>query len=198
MFYPGHLLTSPNNRAAKFKSVVDILRATRAALAREGILVKTISGGSTPTAYESHFFDGLTEIRPGMYPFYDRNMMGIGVAGVHDCAVTVMVTVVSTAVPGKVIVDGGSKTFSSDRFLAGDRTGFGFVKEDETATFEAMSEEHGHLDISRSTRPYRIGERLHIIPNHVCTTINMHNLIYGVYGENVDAEWHVLARGEVT
>ena len=148
-----------------------------------------MSGGSTPTAYDAHLFRGVNEIRPGMYIFNDRNMVGIGVAGIEDCALSVMVTVVSNSVSGRAIVDGGSKTFSSDRYLAGDGKGFGLIREDPHAELEDFSEEHGHLNIKRSTRQYKVGERLTMIPNHVCSTVNMHNEIYGVRGEHVETVW---------
>src|SRR5688500_9995848 len=124
-------------------------------------------------------------------------MMGVDIATIEDCALSVITTVVSTSVSGRAIVDGGSKTFSSDRHLAGDGKGFGTIKTDPDAELEHLSEEHGHLNITRSTRTYRVGERLAIIPNHVCSTVNMHNQIYGVRGERVETVWEVSARGKV-
>jgi D-serine deaminase-like pyridoxal phosphate-dependent protein len=142
-------------------------------------------------------FTGVNEIRPGMYIFNDRNMVGVGVAGVEDCALSVITTVVSTSVPGRAIVDAGSKTLSSDGHQVAGGSGFGMVKIDPAAEVERLSEEHGNLNISHSTRQYRVGERLAIIPNHVCSTVNMHNRIYGVVGERVEAVWEVAARGKV-
>jgi len=53
------------------------------------------------------------------------------------------------------------------------------------------------LDISRSSRRYRVGERLRIIPNHVCTVMNLHDEVYGIRGDQVEAVWRVAARGRV-
>jgi D-serine deaminase-like pyridoxal phosphate-dependent protein len=198
MFYPGHLLVDAAGQERLRQDVNDRLDRHIEAFHRAGIPVGVISGGSTPTAYTSRRFHGVNEIRPGMYIFNDRNMLGLGVATIENCALSVVVTVVSKAVRNRVIVDGGSKTFSSDRFLAGDGRGFGFIKEDSTAVLESTSEEHGHLSISHSERPYRIGEHLTIIPNHVCSTINLHDEIYGVRGETVETVWRVAARGKVT
>ncbi|HSD46984.1 MAG TPA: hypothetical protein VLB87_10175, partial [Pyrinomonadaceae bacterium] len=75
--------------------------------------------------------------------------------------------------------------------------GFGLIKDDPAAEIERLSEEHGHLNVSRSTRKYAVGERLMIIPNHVCTTVNMHDEIYGVRGEQVETVWQVAGRGKV-
>lgn len=197
MFYPGHLLVTPDEQTELIGEVNERLTHFYEAFDRAGFSVATVSGGSTPTAYRSHEFRGLTEIRPGMYLFNDRNMVGVNAAAIPDCALSVLVTVVSTAVAGRAIVDGGSKTFSSDRYLAGDGQGFGIIKEDPAAEFISMSEEHGHLDITRSPRPYRVGERLTIIPNHVCSTVNMHDEIYGIHGGRVEEVWRVAGRGKV-
>jgi D-serine deaminase-like pyridoxal phosphate-dependent protein len=142
-------------------------------------------------------FYGVNEIRPGMYIFNDRNMIGIGIAQIEDCALTVMTTVVSTSVVGRAIIDGGSKTFANDRYQAGNGKGFGLVREDANAELEALSEEHGHLNTRNSTYDYRVGERLTIIPNHCCSTVNMHDQIYGVRSEAVEAIWTIKGRGKV-
>ena len=77
---------------------------------RAGIEVGIVSGGSTPTLFHSHEIDGLTEIRPGTYVFNDINTVRSGGCTMEDCAATILATVVSTARPGQMIVDGGSKT----------------------------------------------------------------------------------------
>ena len=197
MFFPGHFQVPADERAALLPPVNDLLRESLSKLERAGISVSTVSGGSTPTAREGHLFHGVNEIRPGMYIFNDRNIVGVGVAEIEDCALSVIATVVSTSVAGRAIIDGGSKTFSSDRHLAGDGRGFGIIKNDPDAELEQLSEEHGHLNIAASARKYRVGERLAIIPNHVCSTVNMHNRIYGVRGEQVETVWEVAGRGKV-
>jgi D-serine deaminase-like pyridoxal phosphate-dependent protein len=197
MFYPGHMLAPEVERRRLLMGVNECLDRIQAAFGRDGFALNCVSGGSTPTAFMSHEFHGVTEIRPGMYPLYDRNMLTIRVCELRDCAAAVIVTVVSTAVPGKCIVDGGSKTFSSDRLLAGNGVGHGLVLEDEAAVFVAMSEEHGHLDISKSIRKYRVGERLTIIPNHICATINMHDQVYVTDASRVQCVWRVAGRGKL-
>ncbi|MGH9968798.1 MAG: alanine racemase [Pyrinomonadaceae bacterium] len=197
MFYPGQFVVGPEQRAALRIHVNDLLGRTLETFARAGLPLSTVSGGSTPTAYESGLFLGVTEVRPGMYIFNDRNMVGVGAASLENCALSVVVTVVSNSVTGQAIIDGGSKTFSSDRYLAGDGRGFGIVKEDLAAQLEHLSEEHGHLNIQQSDRRYRVGDRLTIIPNHVCSTVNMHDEICGVRGEKVETVWRVAGRGKV-
>ena len=197
MFFPGNFQVLEQERAELRVGVNEFLERSLSKLEAAGIPVPVVSGGSTPTAREGHLFYGVNEIRPGMYIFNDRNMVGVEIARVEDCALSVITTVVSTSVAGRAIVDGGSKTFSSDRYLAGDNKGFGIIKNDPDAELEQLSEEHGHLNITRSTHSYRVGERLAIIPNHVCSTVNMHNQIYGTRGERVETVWEVAGRGKV-
>ena len=197
MFFPGQFTVAPEERAVMRIQVNDFLKRTLETFSDAGLPVSIVSGGSTPTAYEGGLFHGVNEVRPGTYIFNDRTTVGVSACELEDCALSVIVTVVSTAVPGHAVVDGGSKTFSSDRFQGGDGSGFGIVKEDRAAQVERFSEEHGHLNIQHSERRYRIGDRLSIIPNHVCTTVNMHDEIYGVRGERVEEIWRVAGRGKV-
>ena len=197
MFFPGHFGVVPEQRAALRVQVNELLSRVVDTFAREGVPLAILSGGSTPAGYEGSLFRSVNEVRPGTYIFNDRNTVGVSAATLNDCALSVVVTVVSTSVPGRAIIDGGSKTFSSDRYQAGDGNGFGLVKEDHAAEIERLSEEHGHLNIQRSERRYRVGDRLSVIPNHVCPTVNLHDEIYGVRGEQVETVWRVEGRGKV-
>ena len=197
MFFPGHFGVEAQQRATLRAQVNELLDRVLEACAREHLPVSIVSGGSTPAAFESEMFHGVNEVRPGTYIFNDRNTVGVSAASLNDCALSVLVTVVSTGVPGRAVIDGGSKTFSSDRYQAEDRLGFGLVKEDHAAQIERLSEEHGHMNISHSNRQYKVGDRLSVIPNHVCTTVNMHDEIYGIRGEQVEVVWRVEGRGKV-
>jgi len=131
MFFPGHFQVVAPERAQLLGSVNEFLRESLRLLEENSLAATTVSGGSTPTAFEGHLFHRVNEIRPGMYIFNDRNMVGIGNAALEDCALTVVTTVVSTSVCGRAIIDGGSKTFSSDTHNAGDGRGFGLIRDDK-------------------------------------------------------------------
>lgn len=197
MFFPGHFGVLPEKRSVFRAQVNEFLDRVVEACAREQLPLSIVSGGSTPAAYESSLFHRVNEVRPGTYIFNDRNTVGVSAALLDDCALSVLVTVVSTGVSGRAVIDGGSKTFSSDRYQAEDGIGFGLVKEDHAAQIERLSEEHGHVNISHSDRRYKVGDRLSVIPNHVCTTVNMHDEIYGIRGEQVEVVWRVEGRGKV-
>jgi len=197
MFFPGQVRVSPPEQAPLLKGIDDRLREAQERLLRSGIEVKGVSGGSTPTAYQSHHMKTVTEIRPGTYVFNDMNTATIGAADVAHCALTVHVTVVSTAVKGRAVIDGGSKTFSGDLLRGGAGRGFGYLLEDPAVVLESMSEEHGHLNIETTSRSFKIGDRLRFVPNHVCTTVNMHNEVWGARTDEVVEHWIVEGRGLV-
>ena len=163
-----------------------------AALRDAGFAVPVVSGGSTPGASKTPLIPATTEIRPGTYVFNDANCVTGGVASVQDCALRVLVTVVSTAVPGQCVIDGGSKTFSSDATV-GVGT-FGLFPDRPDWTMHKMNEEHGYV---KAGSPARIGEKVWAIPSHCCATVNMHDEI--AYGRNgrVEGTWRVAARGKV-
>ena len=164
---------------------VNRLRAT-------GLPVDIVSGGGSPTAFQSHEFQGLTEIRTGTYIFNDATYLRKGVCTLEQCALRVISTVISAPTPERVIIDGGTKTFSSDMGYP-----MGYVVEYPEAQIYQMSEEHGFVDITQCSHKPKIGERLTVIPNHACGTINMHNILIGLRGKNVEAQWEIAARGRL-
>ena len=105
-------------------------------------------------------------------------------------------TVVSTAVPGQVIIDGGSKAFAADPYQ-GSEPPFGHVLEAPEAHFTRMSEEHGFVNIERVKDRLTIGQRLRVIPNHICPAVNLHENLYAVRGEDVVDVWPVKDRGRL-
>lgn len=196
-FYCGHIKDLGEHGMAQLAELGNLILRLREELGRAGLEPKVVSGGSTPALFHSHLVAGLNEIRPGTYVFNDMNTVRTGGCAIEDCAASVLVTVVSNSVKGQIIVDGGSKTFSSDRSIVpGDPT-LGHVVEAGETAFHKMNEEHGYLDISRTGRQFAPGDRLHIIPNHVCTAVNMHERVYGIRGGEVERVWPVEARGKL-
>jgi len=188
-FYPGHIKSQDAAALAALSTLISGLVAEAKAA---GFELPIVSGGSTPTEWHSHEVAGMTEIRPGTYIFNDRNTILSGACGWDDCAATIIATVVSTAVPGQFVIDGGSKTFSSDRAAA---EGFGVFLDAPDALFEKMNEEHGYVKHAGHTR--KVGDRVRILPNHICVAVNLHERIYGVRGEDVVETWTVDGRGKL-
>jgi D-serine deaminase-like pyridoxal phosphate-dependent protein len=162
-----------------------------------GIEVRIVSGGSTPTLFHSHQLTGLNEIRPGTYIYNDMNTVRSGACSLDDCAASILVTVVSTARSGQMIIDGGSKTFSSDLPMNAPERIFGRVVEAPECVFHTMNEEHGFIDISHAGRAFSIGDRVRIIPNHICPAVNLHERVYGMRNDEVEQVWEVEGRGKL-
>jgi D-serine deaminase-like pyridoxal phosphate-dependent protein len=186
IFYWPSWLDEAGFRAAcvKVDAVLD-------ALAAAGFEAKIVSGGSTPGASKTPLIPQTTEIRPGTYVFYDASSLAAKVCSEADCALRVLTTVVSTAVPGQCVVDAGSKTFSSDRTV-GAKT-FGHIV-GHPWTMRKLNEEHGYVEIDGRAR---VGEKLWVVPSHSCATVNLHDEVwYGRRGR-VEGSWKVAARGKV-
>src|SRR5205807_8814909 len=149
------------------------------ALSRAGLQTSIVSGGSTPTAYSSHLVPEMTEIRPGTYIYSDWNCAATGKFAVEDCAAQLICTVVSDAVPNKVVIDAGSKALTSDRLGSDpERGGFGHLPDYPEARIVRLSEEHGEVDISRVPRRPALGERVRVIPNHICPAVNLQDRVW--------------------
>jgi D-serine deaminase-like pyridoxal phosphate-dependent protein len=188
IFYWPSWLDEAGFRAAcvKIDAVLD-------ALAAAGFEAKIVSGGSTPGASKTPLIPKTTEIRPGTYVFFDASGLAAKVCSEADCALRVLTTVVSTAVPGQCVIDAGSKTLSSDPTV-GSGT-FGHVV-GRPWTVRKLNEEHGYVAIHEQG-PARVGEKVWVVPSHCCATVNLHDEIwYGRRGR-VEGSWKVAARGKV-
>lgn len=196
-FYPGHIRDNGPAGLEALRTLGCLIQSIRADFSREGIAARIVSGGSTPSLYHSHELPGLNEIRPGTYVYNDWNTVVSGACTPQQCAAALLVTVVSTARPGQIIVDGGSKTFSSDRLSGSAESTFGHVLEAPHAVFHKMNEEHGYIDVTQCGRKFEIGERLRIVPNHICVAVNLHERVHGIRDGEVEEVWEVAGRGKL-
>jgi D-serine deaminase-like pyridoxal phosphate-dependent protein len=194
-FYPGHVREPVADQAKHLTELAAGIETFVGALRDAGLSPPTVSGGSTPTLFSSHALPGVTEIRPGTYVFNDRSTAEVGACEWDDCALTVLATVVSTAVPGQAVVDAGSKALGREPLRATGGNGFGTVLDHPEVYVRAMSEEHGILELHGSGWTPRVGEQVRIIPNHVCIVVHLNDVIYGVRGATVEMTWPVAARG---
>ncbi len=192
--YPGHLRHDEEAIAFGMREVDSTLERARAMFDEAGLGCGRISGGSTATLFHSHETP-ISEIRPGNYALLDRQEAR-GEFALSDCALRVQTTVVSTAVPGRFIVDSGAKTLSEAGPPPG-ASGHAEVVGREGLEIELLSEEHGHGVVGAGAEPPAVGERLELIPNHACTCVNLHDLLYAARGGVVEAELPVIARGAV-
>lgn len=155
-----------------------------------------VSFGSTPSLLaEPEILPGITEFRPGTYIFNDLSMAGV-LGDRSRCAATILATVVGKPGSDRVIVDAGSKTLSQDTRAAGvtgTPQGHGYVARKD-AWVARLSEEHGVIVTAHPER-FSVGEKVRIIPNHVCVTVNLAQQVVGVRGDQVAARFTIAAKG---
>jgi len=172
-----------------------VVRAARR-LREAGHRCDVVSVGSTPTATFAESFDGVTEVRTGVYMFQDLVMAGLGVCSIEDIALSVLGTVIGhQREKGWVITDAGWMALSRDRGTARQKVdqGYGVVCDVAGQPIEGLvvadaNQEHGiiarrdgaALDVAR----FPIGSRVRILPNHACAMAAQHG------------EYHVLREGQ--
>jgi len=176
--YPGQIWNPVAEQEAPLTAVSAKLQKTLDLWRTSGLEAKIVSGGSTPTAFRSHFVPQYTEIRPGTYVFNDMNTFRGGFCALDDCAAQIICTVVSTSMTDQVVLDGGTKTFTSDICIPAPASGHGYMVEYPKAKVARLSEEHGQVDMCQCEQRPKIGERVSVIPNHVCPCVNLQDSIW--------------------
>lgn len=194
--HEGHANTQgPDEIAGVALAAGHALVETAAELRRQGVDLTAVSVGSTPAAALTPSVAGVTEMRPGTYVFKDTTAFRYGIYGPDRCAARVVATVVSHAAPDRCIVDAGSKTLSLDQSYG--HAGHGFIVGHPGAVIHALSEEHGWVRIPEDDPGFAIGQRVEIIPNHICPSINLMDELFVVRDGHVTDVWEVAARGKI-
>ncbi|MBB4660878.1 alanine racemase [Conexibacter arvalis] len=189
----------------------DLMVASAEAIRAAGIDCPVVSMGSTATARFAAGHPGVTEIRPGTYVFNDRSQLAHGSARDGDLAAAVVATVVSRPSPEVACVDAGAKALTSDRMIVRDAAAdYGAVAPGAAgwaavgATARAAgwpvaraSEEHGLIAVPPGGE-LAVGERLALVPNHICPAVNLFDAVTVVAGGRVVDRWPVAARGRMT
>ena len=177
-------------------------------LRKEGIQIKNVVAGSTPTAralceYASTFPE-ITEIHPGAYVFGDWVYVNSFAMQEDACAATILATVITTPSPDRACIDGGYKTFGADPmlFMAARSGGldswspsYGSVKGRPDIRVARLTEEIGILALSDRGNGVGIGDRLEILPNHISLAVNLHDTMYGIRNGAVEREIPIACRG---
>jgi D-serine deaminase-like pyridoxal phosphate-dependent protein len=181
---------------AERDTMVEIATRFRAA----GIEVPTVSIGSTPTISHIDHLEGIDEVRPGNYIFFDAYQATLGSCDFEDCALSVLAAVVHRSYEQKkIIVDAGAIALSKDRGpIHLDATcGFGRVLDldgnDTGLRMVGMSQEHGTIPVADQMLLDRlpVGTRLRILANHSCLTAAQYDRYHVVDGIRVVDEWQI-------
>jgi D-serine deaminase-like pyridoxal phosphate-dependent protein len=184
---------------AERAAVVEAAQFLRAS----GLPCPVVSVGSTPTAHHALDLSGVTEVRAGVFVFFDLFMTGVGICQVDEIAMSVMATVIGHQhEKGWIITDGGWMSLSRDRGTAKQAVdqGYGLVCDIEGKLYRDIivadaNQEHGIIAVrpgSDALLPdLAVGERVRILPNHACATGAQHDAYHVVRGTShaVDARW---------
>lgn len=180
-------LDTPETLAAMAAQERDACVRAAQRLRAAGLPCPVVSVGSTPTALSAERLDGVTEVRAGVYVFFDLVMHNIGVCSMRDLALSVLTTVIGHQVDkGWAIVDAGWMAMSRDRGTQQQNKDFGYGQVCDIDgqilpgyTLSSANQEHGILsrqpgpDTDIATR-FPIGTLLRILPNHACATGAQH------------------------
>ena len=197
MTHEGHANAAPPDEIeakalAAGRSLVETADMIRAA----GVPIDVVSVGSTPCAFFTPTVPGVTEMRPGTYVFRDTAGFRHGRFGPDRCAARYLATVANRPAPDRAIVDAGAKTLALD--LSPSHPGHGYIVGHPAAVIDRLSEEHGVVLLPPDEPGFEIGDRVEIIPNHVCPSVNLHRSMVIVQNGQVIDEWQIMARGKVT
>lgn len=180
-------------------AVVEAAGVLRAA----GLPCPVVSVGSTPTAHHALDLSGVTEVRAGVFVFFDLFMAGVGICQVDDIAMSVMATVIGhQREKGWIITDGGWMSLSRDRGTSKQAVdqGYGLVCDIEGKLYSDIlvvdaNQEHGIIAVRPGSNvqlpDLAIGDRVRILPNHACATGAQHEAYHVVRGRShaVEACW---------
>jgi D-serine deaminase-like pyridoxal phosphate-dependent protein len=184
---------------AERRGVVDA-----AAILREaGLPCPVVSVGSTPTAHHVTDLTGVTEVRAGVFVFFDLVMAGVGVCAIEDIALSVLATVIGhQREKGWILIDAGWMAMSQDRGTARQAVnqGYGLVCDIAGVPYRDVilvdaNQEHGVIALrpgaDAALPKLAIGDRVRILPNHACSTAAQHRSYHVVRGgsDRVEAEW---------
>ncbi|MBS0445651.1 MAG: DSD1 family PLP-dependent enzyme [Proteobacteria bacterium] len=161
-----------------------------------------VSVGSTPTALAATALSGVTEVRAGVYVFFDLVMHNVGVCGLEDIALSVLTTVIGhQEEKGWAIVDAGWMAMSRDRGSQQQRRDFGYGQVCDAAgnaiagyVVSGANQEHGIVSLAegvdaRIAARFPIGTRLRILPNHACATAAQHPAYRAVRSDGEVEAW---------
>ena len=195
MAFGGHAYQAADDQALAHaaseerRSVVE----TAAALAARGIETPIRSIGTTPTTHALTTAEGISEFRPGNYVFYDATQVALGLVGVERCALSVLATVVSRPSRTRLVLDCGSKALAAEQ-ISPRTVGFGIVRDHPELRVVRLFEEQAVVVIDGAC-DLGLGDRVEVVPNHSCATLNLHERMLVVDGGQVVDSWPVDVRG---
>lgn len=168
-----------------------------AALLRDlGAEIDTVSVGATPSVMHGAYCEGITELRLGTYIFFDVGQAR-AIGDYSRCAATVLASVISKPEGDRVVLDAGAKALVSQNRPTGlcATAGFGAIKGAEHITVANLFDEHAVLNSAELRDRVQVGDKVEVIPSHVCPTVNLYDSAYLVSEGRVLSSLPVACRG---
>jgi len=168
--------------------------ATR--IGRQGIAVPIVSIGSTPSMSTIDHLDGVDEIRPGNYIFFDNYQATLGSCSFEDTALTVLAAVIHKG-KGRMVIDAGGIALSKDRgpVSLDPSCGYGHVLDvdgSETGLrVTGLSQEHGEIEANVDIDRFKVGDRVRILANHSCLTAAQHSHYHVMENGKIVDRWEI-------
>jgi D-serine deaminase-like pyridoxal phosphate-dependent protein len=191
--YEGNLqhVRDPAGRQRLCDGAMERLAGAVASLRQAGFAIDVVTTGGTGTAEFCARHEVVTEVQPGSFIFMDADYLDTeGVP--YASSLTALATVISRPAPDRAVVDAGLKTLSNDSGPARlvDAPGWEYAH---------AGDEHGVLTPTEEgeRRDLRVGDRVALMPSHIDTTVNLHDVIHAHRGGDVEATWDIAARGKV-
>src|SRR5690606_16484715 len=187
MTHEGHANSAPPDQieAIATKAGEDMVE-TANAIRAEGIELEIVSVGSSPAAFYTPRVKGITEMRPGTYVFNDNSALPYGHFGIEDMAARFVATVVSRPAEDRAVLDTGAKALAM-----GPSTGH------RGPIIVKLSEEHGVVQLPAGEPGFEVGDRVEVIPNHICPTVNLMDELFIARDGYIVDTWKISARGKV-
>ncbi len=188
MGYEGHavFIKDRHERQETGRKANKYLVDTAEAIRKAGVPVEIVSGAGSGTFDIAGEYPGITEIQAGSYIFMDLTYEKVGLP--FEQSLTVLASVVSTPDDETVILNTGMKSISPEREVPK-------IKGVENVEVVKLAEEHAKC---RALTPYiglAVGDKVHLVPSHCCTTTNLYNQIYVVRKGKIEGIWEIAARG---
>ena len=199
--HDGHSYQADNLEDCRNKYIVSQKRTLRfAELAEElGCPLETVSIGSTPSLmHDFGVMPGITELRPGTYILMDASQ-GNAIGTYDRCAATVLTTVISRPTAERVISDVGAKGITAQRRSKGicKTEGHGYIKDYDNVYIHDVFDEHAIIYNKKFHDAVKVGDKVQIIPNHICPVCNLHEKAYLTSDGEVVEEVAVECRGRL-
>ncbi len=198
--HEGHTYKAKNIEECVFLARESQAKTLRAGnLLRDlGIEIDTISIGATPSLMQSDILEGITEIRPGTYIFMDTGQ-GNALGDFSRCAATVLTTVISKPTEERIVLDAGAKSLTSQNRNVGicTTTGYGLVKNSKDVRLSGLFDEHGLINDKSFHELVEVGDKIEVVPNHICPCCNLYDSAYVVSNGEILHEIPILCRGKV-